>query len=114
MKEEGIGLSLSHYSWIPLTNGIRKCVLLPYIPLEGGNYLLTSNRDEAPARFSQNITRQRIAGQELVLFPATKPPEERGSLSPAPTALLASSTAHSKTRSKPALPAQPGLMALDF
>ncbi len=39
-----------------------------YLPLEGGNYILTSNRDEAPERSPRNITCQRIAGQELA-FP---------------------------------------------
>ncbi|MCB0547926.1 MAG: NRDE family protein [Phaeodactylibacter sp.] len=85
-----------------------------YIPLEGGNYLLTSNRDEAPARSPQNITRQRIAGQELA-FPRD---EAAGgtwiAISSANRLACILNGAFEKHDRNPPYRRSRGLMALDF
>lgn len=85
-----------------------------YIPLEGGNYLLTSNRDEAPARSPQNITRQRIAGQELA-FPRD---EAAGgtwiAISSANRLACILNGAFEKHERRPPYRRSRGLMALDF
>ncbi|MCB0588683.1 MAG: NRDE family protein [Phaeodactylibacter sp.] len=85
-----------------------------YLPLEGANYLLTSNRDEAPARSPQNITRQRIAGQELA-FPRD---EAAGgtwiAISNSNRLACILNGAFEKHERRPPYRRSRGLMALDF
>lgn len=85
-----------------------------YIPLERDNYILTSNRDEAPARSPQNITRLRAAGQELA-FPRD---EAAGgtwiAISSANRLACILNGAFEKHERRPPYRRSRGLMALDF
>lgn len=85
-----------------------------YLPLKGPNYILTSNRDEAPARSPQNITRQHIAGQE-VAFPRD---EAAGgtwiAISSANRLACILNGAFEKHERRPPYRRSRGLMALDF
>ncbi|MCO6488138.1 MAG: NRDE family protein [Phaeodactylibacter sp.] len=85
-----------------------------YIPLERGNYILTSNRDEAPARSPQNISRLHVAGQELA-FPRD---EAAGgtwiAISSANRLACILNGAFEKHERHPPYRRSRGLMALDF
>ncbi|MCO6479414.1 MAG: NRDE family protein [Phaeodactylibacter sp.] len=85
-----------------------------YLPLEGGNYILTSNRDEAPERSPRNITCQRMAGQELA-FPRD---EAAGgtwiAISSAGRLACILNGAFEKHVRRPPYRRSRGLMALDF
>lgn len=85
-----------------------------YIPLERGNYILTSNRDEAPARSPQNISRLHTAGQELA-FPRD---EAAGgtwiAISSANRLACILNGAFEKHERRPPYRRSRGLMALDF
>ena len=85
-----------------------------YLPLKGSNYILTSNRDEAPARSPRNITRQHLAGQELA-FPRD---EAAGgtwiAISSANRLACILNGAFEKHERHPPYRRSRGLMALDF
>ena len=111
--EASVGL-LSFQSIDNLLKRHQKMCTVTYLPREGANYLLTSNRDEAPARSPQNITHQRIAGQELA-FPRD---EAAGgtwiAISSANRLACILNGAFEKHERRPPYQRSRGLMALDF
>lgn len=105
-----------HHFFIPFSNTLKrfKMCTVTYLPLEGSNYLLTSNRDEAPSRSPQDITRQELAGQELA-FPRD---EAAGgtwiAISGANRLACILNGAFEKHERRPPYRRSRGLMALDF